>query len=180
MATPPTFSVGATLTAAQMNQIGMWKTGSVTLTGQTTAQLNNCFTSDFDKYKVIYNIRSGSGSASLYTRLSVGGVPNSTAGSYIYGGRYVGFPTVGAADFNGADPQFGFSFFSTSPTAAEIVLTNPYSAIPTPMSGTFMNVNAGCFVGGYHNQSTAYDGLYIYNSSSLAMYGSVTILGIRN
>ena len=53
MATPPDFSSGAVLTAAQMNSVGLWLVGSTTATSGTTAQVLGCFTTDYDAYKII-------------------------------------------------------------------------------------------------------------------------------
>lgn len=180
MATPPTFSTGAILTAAQMNAVGLWKTGSVTLTGQTTAQLNNCFTDDFDKYQIIYNLRMASGASGVNARLSVGGTPNATASSYVVGGRYVGYPTVGAADFNGAYTEWQFTYTGTSSAALSIVVTDPKATRPTSFAGNASSTNAAVYFAGYHNQNTAYDGMYFFNTGTTAMYGSITVLGIRN
>ncbi len=77
MATPPVFSVGAVLTAAQMNAIGVWKvtptsvagtgvttsaSGSVVVaSGGTAINVNGVFTADFDNYDImITNARSSS------------------------------------------------------------------------------------------------------------------------
>lgn len=180
MATPPDFSPGQVLTAAHMDAVGSFRTGGATFTGQTAVNIANCFPTDYDKFQVTYNIRSASGSASLYLRLSVGGAPNITASSYVSGGRYVGFPGVGAADFNGAGTEWGFSFYTTFSNNGTITVTDVNVASATAMSCYEMSQNASAFLGGYHNQSVAYDGLYITNSTASAMYGSITICGIRN
>jgi hypothetical protein len=46
MATPPDFSSGAVLTAAQMNSVGLWKVASGSLSTATT-NFQGCFTSDY-------------------------------------------------------------------------------------------------------------------------------------
>lgn len=180
MATPPTFTVGQVLTAAQMNAVGMWKTGSYTFTGQTTAQINNCFTDDFDKYQIVYNLRLGSGAAGINMRLSSGGTPNATAASYVVGGRYVGYPTVGAADFNGAYTEWQFTYTGTFSAALSIIVTDPKAARPTAFTGNAASTNAAVSFAGYHNQSVAYDGIYLFNTGATAMYGTVNIYGFRN
>lgn len=53
MATPPTFTAGAVLTAAQMNAVGLWLVGSTTATSGSTAQVLGCFSTDYDSYKII-------------------------------------------------------------------------------------------------------------------------------
>ena len=179
MATPPTFSVGATLTAAQMNAVGLWKTASVTLTGQTTASITNCFSADYSNYLLIYNIRSSSGSAAMQIQLALNGTPNATVNSYVLGGRYVGFPGVGASDFNGANVFWGSSFYTTFPNNGNYTISNPFDALPTVISGTFMSQNAAAFQGGYHNQNVSYNGLYISNNVATAMFGTISVYGTR-
>ena len=78
MATPPTFSAGAVLTAAQMNKIGLWTTvptsvangtisgNAVTFSGVSSVSLNGVFTSDFDAYRIVASMY---GSAFSYATL---------------------------------------------------------------------------------------------------------------
>ena len=67
MATPPAFSAGAVLTAAQMNAVGLWLvtptsvagTGvslsgaTVSYSAATTVSVNGCFTTDFKQYRIV-------------------------------------------------------------------------------------------------------------------------------
>jgi len=69
MATPPIFSVGQTLTSAQMNAVGLWKViptsatngtvssdGDVTPNaGSTSVTINGAFTSDYENYFISVN-----------------------------------------------------------------------------------------------------------------------------
>jgi len=177
----PSFSVGETLRSADMNAVGMWRTGGFTFTGQTTAQINNCFTADFDKFLVAYNLRVSGGTSGLYLRFSLNGTPNSTASSYVQSGRFVGFPTVGAGDFNSASDAFGLSFASTFPLAGQLTIVAPNQALATGITGTYLNQNASVYTGGYHNQNTAYDGITVFAASSvLPMFGSINIYGLKN
>lgn len=180
MATPPVFTTGAVLTAAQMNGIGLWLTGSVALAGQTTASISNCFNSDFENYMLVWNVRGVAGtSASLSYQLALNGTPNATAGSYIVGGRFVGFPGVGASDFNAATTSFNGSFFSSFTNNGSILLSQPFAALQTAMTGTYLSQNASVWLGGYHNQMISYNGLYFFNSTAAGMYGRIGVYGMR-
>lgn len=179
MATPPTFSVGATLTAAQMNAVGLWKTASTTLTGQTTASITNCFSADYENYLFVYNFRTASGSASLQVQLASNGTPNSTAGSYLLGGRYVGYPTVGASDFNAATTFWAASFAVNFTNNGTMTLARPFNAEYTSFTGGFSSYNAAATFGGYHNQAVSYNGLYLSNNSANAMYGTFSVYGMK-
>ena len=175
----PTFTNGQVLPASDLNAIGLWLTGSVTLTGQTTALINNVFTADYSNYLLLWDVRTSSGSAAMRIQLALNGTPNATASSYVLGGRYVGFPGVGASDFNSAGTFWDGSFFTTFPNNGHLTISRPFDALPTAMTGTYMSNNAAIFVGGYHNQSTSYNGLYISNNSAVAMYGKIAVYGTR-
>jgi hypothetical protein len=177
--TYPNFSVGETLTSASMNAVGLWKTASVTLTGQTTASITNCFSADYSNYLFIYNVRGAAGSSSLQVQLALNGTPNATANSYVISGRYVGFPGVGAADFSGAGTFWGASFYSTFPNNGNYTISNPFDALATAITGNAMSQNAAVFQGGYHNQNVSYNGLYISNNANAAMYGVMSVYGTR-
>ena len=175
----PVFASGDVLNASDMNGVGMWKTASVTMTGQTTLSIANCFNADYSNYLFIYNVRTISGSGSTQIQLALNGTPNATAGSYIAGGRFVGYPGVGAADFNTATTNWGGCFFATFPNNHNMTISNPFDAIPTAMTGTYSSNNAAIWSGGYHNQSVSYNGLYITNNSGAAMYGTFSVYGMR-
>lgn len=106
MATPPDFTSGAILTAAQMNQIGLWKVtpSAVSGTGVSIAAngdviLNaspepyiTAFSADFDYYRIFCNLTAFTGgAASLTVRPASGATPNTTAGQYRNSGYELGY-----------------------------------------------------------------------------------------
>ena len=89
MATPPTFSSGAVLTAAQMNSGGLWLVKTQTVgTGVSSVTVTGAFSADYDNYKIMYI--GGTLSASTDIELTLG---NSTTG-------YYGFMTYGVSTAN--------------------------------------------------------------------------------
>jgi hypothetical protein len=56
MATPPDFSTGQVLTAAMMDQIGLWKVSGGTFTAATTFDVTG-FISDYHRYRVVISTR---------------------------------------------------------------------------------------------------------------------------
>lgn len=106
MATPPDFTTGQVLTAAQMNAVGLWKitptvsgtgmsvsNGEIVLSSVTDGEIRSVFTSDFRHYRFIWqlnasstigvNMRMLSGtstvdSGSVYTYAAVGYVSDGT------------------------------------------------------------------------------------------------------
>jgi hypothetical protein len=83
MATPPTFTTGAVLTAAQMNKVGLWLVDSNTFTTQAAVNIDNVFTADFKYYKAFFNVTTHSTTLGYQIKFRTGGVTNSTA-NYAY------------------------------------------------------------------------------------------------
>ena len=66
MATPPTFSSGAVLTAAQMNSVGMWLVKTQTVgTAVSSVTVTGAFSADYDNYLILMSGGTGSDSASI-------------------------------------------------------------------------------------------------------------------
>ena len=55
MATPPDFSVGQVLTAAQMNAVGSWLVKNESFAAADPLNLTSIFTNDFETYKIYLN-----------------------------------------------------------------------------------------------------------------------------
>ena len=77
MATPPDFSSGAVLTAAQMNSVGLWLV-KTQVVGNAVASVavTSAFSSDYDSYRIIYS--GGSQSIAGEMRMTLG----ATAANY--------------------------------------------------------------------------------------------------
>ena len=78
MATPPTFSSGAVLTAAQMNSVGLWLVKTqVVGTAVSSVSVTSAFSSDYNNYKIIYEGGASSASAVLF-RMQLNGITGAT------------------------------------------------------------------------------------------------------
>ena len=78
MATPPVFTAGQVLTAAQMNKIGLWEVYPETaVTGVSTITRDGVFTSDFTNYLLIITGTNAS-SGNMNMQFRVGGVTAAT------------------------------------------------------------------------------------------------------
>lgn len=70
MPTPPDFSAGSVLTAAQLDKIGLWHISTATAAGTSRALLvDNVFTSDYSNYRIIGKIRSTIATNALFFQL---------------------------------------------------------------------------------------------------------------
>jgi hypothetical protein len=71
MATPPDFSSGAVLTAAQMNSVGLWLVKSQTIgSAVSSVTVTGAFSADYDNYKI--TVTGVNPSASNTLRLMIG------------------------------------------------------------------------------------------------------------
>lgn len=92
MATPPVFVSGNVLTAAQMNQIGMWQVVAPTAFSAVSSfsLANSTFTADYPHYRILCNISAATSGAILTMRMRAAGT-DSTASSYwseVWGQEY--------------------------------------------------------------------------------------------
>lgn len=194
MATPPTFSVGGVLTAAQMNQVSLWgitptsvSGGSVSgrvisLGGQST-RINGVFTSDFANYRMHIRGLQVSSNAAILFRMSVGGSSPAQGWQTTYRGLTSG---GGSADFASASSTY-------TETGIYIGIANtpigwfmgdffgPQLAQRTTILSTSMAHDGSNFFqrtgGSVCDNTTQYDGIEIWNGNGANMTGTVTIYG---
>ena len=152
MATPPVFSAGAVLTAAQMNAVGMWLVKTDTITSGATKEITDAFSSDFQNYRIVLsNVVSGIG-ANMFFRF--GTVTTGYYGTYYYD-KFDGTSTGTVRKNNGGELQIaicdnvsgtGISFDVYSPQA-----TSDQKSI----SGTSYSGGWSGWFGGTLNSSTS-------------------------
>jgi len=88
MAAPPDFVAGATLTALQMNQVGMWKIKLISVGfGVSSVTVSDAFSSDYENYRIIYT--GGTASVDNDLKLTLG----ASATGYYAGFAYVAYGT---------------------------------------------------------------------------------------
>lgn len=185
MATPPDFSVGGVLTAAQMDQVGLWKVARQTATYGTTTTLNfdNCFTSAFENYRIVVSNLRFSVTSGLVMRMRSSGT-NNTAASYYY--AQVGLYFNGTAANNNGTGQtewntgaycdaagLGFVTMSADIIGPAITQRTFIHTSATGLAGSgFMRIGAGL-----HDNTSAFDGFAIYPFAGGTMGTTVTVYG---
>jgi hypothetical protein len=194
MATPPDFTAGSVLTAAQMNQLGLFRMsptvsgsgtaitgGTITATGATSAALENCFSEDFDFYRMIIRYQTSS-SQNLYLRLRESGTDATSNYNWSQTQAYLGFGvTVSRSTAQGA-MEVGMNSGGAYWQMSSLDITGPALAEPT----TFSNLNSrndanynnisNYIYNGTHTTADAYDGLNLFVFSGtfnakFAIYG---------
>jgi len=193
MATPPVFSAGAVLTAAQMNAVGMWQitptsvagTGvtlngaSIDMSASTTASVNGVFTDDFDNYQIRISVVGSVGGNAYNMRLRASGSDNTNA-SYFYYGFYwtssaTNLTTTAATGWFLNNRSTGTSYDNCI-----VDIFNPKRAVLTSHQVRAMEVNTGLLIqtGGFFNGTTSFDGFSIYTGSG-TMTGKIQVFGFR-
>ena len=185
MATPPDFSSGAVLTAAQMDSVGLWLVASGSLSGATT-NFQGCFTSDFRNYRIVISQISFSGAGDMYFRFLSGATPNTTA-NYFWALRGLTSTSVSADNGAGSQTLYYSGASAVGATSANAsVIADIYS--PNLSANTLITSSAISLAttfnarqgGGALNVTTAYDGIQILTSTAVTLLGNVTIYGQRD
>jgi hypothetical protein len=162
MATPPDFTAGQVLTAAQMNAVGLWLVKTQNLsTGQTSIAINNAFVSDYSRYLIqIEGItRSSSGNILFQLNGITTSVYTSSGIFLVYGSSTVtGFAPAGASTCIIGSIGTGAGFI-------EITITNPNFAIAKDMTSKSTD------------GATFYDFVHRVSSSSTATGFTLSVTG---
>ncbi len=176
MATPPTFVAGNVLTAAQMNQIGAWRTATATASGTaTTLQVNNCFTSDYRNYR-IYISGSSATAGNLTFQLSASGTPAAT--SYYYNRTVLSYTVanVTAQGSNTTNVLVGQLNTGALGAISNLVIDvlDPQIIAPTGIYSVnqYNTANAGTTYGS-HYAAASYDGFRLTGAGNLTLVVSV-------
>jgi hypothetical protein len=106
MATPPDFTAGQILTAAQMNAVGLWLVKEQTIgSAVSSVTVNDAFSADYENYKITisggvgstisdFNLKLGATTTGYYYNLvfqsytagTISGLSATNAGSWLYTG----------------------------------------------------------------------------------------------
>ena len=188
MATPPDFTSGAVLTAAQMNAVGMWKISTTSLT-TVTNNISNCFSSDYANYRVIVrNLNNASGTVRNLT-LRFRCASDDTTASYNSGQLGLYSSTVFGST-TAAVSSATLGAISQQPTGnalggLSIDILSPNTATGTTYTGTMLTYqgDVGAFVyrtvtGGI-STTTQYTGFSIIGVTD-ALSGTVEVYGYNN
>lgn len=169
-ATPATTSSGLTLVSA------------TSFSGASSHTVNNCFSATYRNYFAIYEFKTNTSNVQTFLRLRASGTDSSASYNYV---ALVGYNNVAIGE---TDPG-GTTLFQLGPnhaddsSAGQMTLIKPNVAEPTILKASHVGrFSASRFIietGGYHNVSTAYDGLTLYPASG-TFTGTLKIYGYQN
>lgn len=186
MATPPDFTAGAVLTAAQMDKIGMWLITKNTFASVTSVTINNCFTSDYKNYKIIFNPDACAGTAYVTIQFTISGTAtttnylNRTSAFYQASNGWELNDNVAGTD----EIAIGVVGGTTTGNAfTELTIGSPQLAVRTKVvalgPGNFGSNPIYLFHSqGFHNANTAFDGIKFNFSGQCD--GTINVYGLRD
>jgi hypothetical protein len=187
MATPPDFTTGAVLTAAQMNAVGSWLVYSSSFTSVTSFSLpNGTFTSDYRNYRISYNI-AVSADSDFTLKLRKNGADNSnlTYNTTLSGVLSTGGASDSMANSNGSW-LFGEQDSSVELYAVTFDLYQPQLNTRTSATGNIICVNKAATAtigragGWWHGTADQFDSVSMISSAATSMTGTVRVYGLTD
>ena len=162
---------------------GLVHINTTTFSAVSSVSLNDVFTSDYENYKVVFDLTSASTTAAAYFRLRASGSDITTAH---YAQMSPGLTSGNAVSTNGNAGQTAWewgTFNSAGLASMSIDVLQPYVATETRIGGPSMYYNGSIFVGralhGLINLSTLVDGITYYPGSG-TWTGTIRVYGYKN
>jgi hypothetical protein len=176
MATPPDFTTGQVLTAAQMNAVGLWLVKTQTVgTTVSSVSVTDAFSADYENYLITYTGGSSS-SAVVPIDVQMNGSTNAHFAVLNYNG-YAGGSGVVASNNAVKWTHVGSSVGSVPNLFFS--LQNPFLAKPTFLGGTYADATNTGNINGVQTQAVSFTGFTINPTSGTFTGGTVRVYGYR-
>lgn len=175
----PVFTAGEVLTAANMNQAGLWLVKTQTVgAGVSSVTVTDAFSADYDNYRITYtggvlstatniNMVLGATTTGYYNQL-IYALFNSTAG-----------PISNLPDNNASRWNFlgaGYSGFARS----VMDIQNPFLTTRTTISTSYINNTLSGTAGGFLDNATSYTAFTLSLGTGTMTGGTIRVYGYRN
>lgn len=177
MATPPVFSAGAVLTAAQMNAVGLWLVKSQTVgSAVSSQQVTGAFNADFTNYRIVVsNVDfSVADNAIAFT------LGSSTA-TYYSASRY--FSLAGGTievNRNNAASAFLLASATNNDNNFSFDVFQPYATQYTSWSGSGFTYIYNTSFGGLHAVASSHTSFTIATTAGTMTGGTIKVYGYRD
>jgi hypothetical protein len=150
----------------------------------STLSINNCFSSTYDNYLILSDLKAATGNENFYFKLRASGTDAST--NYYYSGFWISTvvsSTLQAVVSNGADVNFRLRDIGAEKALHTLEISNPFNAIDTTiLTKGIQSLTGGAvesaFILGSHSTDTSYDGFSLIASTNLT--GTVRVYGYSN
>ena len=182
MPTPPDFTNGTPLDASSLNQVGLWKVASGTLSLTTTpTNVTGVFGSDYKNYRLMINVTSRTVNPSRFDmKYIVGTTPNSA--NYYQSGIGSDYASNTALYYQRSnnDPQFYFEGSGFSATYIFDIF-NPNRPAQTSHQGsvTVGQQPYSYFLGGFNGATSQFTGFQLFTSTGV-INAEYIVYGYRN
>jgi hypothetical protein len=177
MTTPPTFSSGAILTAAQMNAVGLWLVKTQTIgTAVASVTVTDAFSAEYDNYQIMLSGGTCSlndGNITLALGATTTGYYQQTSGA-TYAGVASSLTTNNGAFFGRAGS------LSTDGLYLNVSLSGPNLAKRTFMANALIFDAVARTASGYVDGTTAYTSFTLGTSAGTMTGGTICVYGYRN
>jgi hypothetical protein len=166
--------------SAWVSPFGATLLATSTFTTSASPAIDNVFTSQFENYKIIFDISSSSTGLELRLRLRAGGSPESTS---VYENGLIGVGVADSVAFNSTDSASAsyFAIGTTSNTniaAGELNFFSPQLSKRTRATGLVTGKSLN--LGGYETTvTTSFDGFEIFPNTG-TITGTIRVYGWRN
>ena len=180
MATPPDFTAGQVLTAAQMNSVGSWLVKSQTIgTTVSSVTVSDAFSADYKNYRIV--VSGGVASANMDLRLTLG----STTTGYYYVLNYATYTVATSLSVSAANAaSWAFAGQATSNAISmDVNIQNPFETKRSILRGFYVSTaNDGVFgsFGGHLANDTSYSAFTITPSTGTLTGGTIYVYGLRD
>ena len=178
MATPPQFTAGQVLTAAQMNAVGLWLVKSQAIgSAEASVTVTDAFSADYDNYLIIMNTTASIAQSSTITL----GASNTGYYGFLVYGATTSNTVQGEATSNlSSMRRLGGSSGATTHVMSVNVM-GPYLAQYTKFFASSYNASSEYgTMHGEHRVATSYTDFTIGLSTGTISGGTVRVYGYRN
>jgi hypothetical protein len=177
----PDFSPGEVLTAAAMDSIGLWKVASASATTGTQLYFSNCFSANYDSYRVIVSDLRATTAVGLDVQIGSGGSAASPGYYWVYVNS--SYATTSTYNQQGATNTFAWQTVGVADPVSggvAIDLFNPFLPRRTLISSDRTDARVAGSAGrfnGFHDQQVSYTDLRLsiasgtFNNITAAVYG---------
>jgi len=183
--TYPSFSAGEVLRATDMNAVGLWKVATATATSGTVLSIANCFTAEYDAFRVVVTNARASGATTVDVRFQNGGGVISTNYAWVYVNS--SYATTSTYNQQGATASSTLNVLGgvADPAGggAAFDVFNPFSsANKTIVVGSRTDPRTGGAAGaynGFHDVAQSVTGIYFSIGSGTITNLTATVYGYQ-
>jgi hypothetical protein len=179
MATPPDFTAGQILTAAQMNSVGLWLVKTQTIgSAVSSVTVTDAFSADYDSYKIVVtgtNVSSSGNSGFI-------SLSGSTGSTYFVGGFWQNYNSATLNGFNSNGVSGGTWVGITGGRWSCIIdVVNPFAALASSVMGQSSGGTFASSFQGHDTNAASSTGFTLTQAGATTWTGgTISVYGYRN